>query len=168
MSAERGAINVASPKSPHYQRLKYFNSLKKHARQEGDARKSFLSLPHHLIKPEYFIIGYNPNRKQSSLVTIFSIWNTMVGSSLLTLPWAFAHSGIIIGLIIAIACAMTSTYSCALIIADGKGEDDFADAEYKALGKAGWVVTLLSSVLLMLGATLGYYELLTQTLYPCI
>lgn len=92
----------------------------------------------------------------------------MVGSSLLTLPWAFAHAGILVGVFIALACAFTSTYSCALIIRNGKGEDDFADAAYKIVGRWGWFLTILTSVLLMLGATLGYYELLTQTLYPCI
>lgn len=113
------------------------------------------------MHPEYFILNYKPNKKQSSLVTIFSIWNTMVGSSLLTLPWAFAHAGILVGVFIALACAFTSTYSCALIIKNGRGEDDFADVAFKVIGKCGWFFTIFTSVLLMLGATLGYYELLT-------
>ena len=166
---ERAAINVASPTSPQYNRLKYFNSLKTKQVQEGHAKRhSFLELPKHLMLPEYFIINYKPDKKQSSLVTIFSIWNTMVGSSLLTLPWAFSHSGIIVGLLIAFACAAASTYSCALIIQDGKGDVDFSDTALKTLGRCGWFITILSSVLLMLGATLGYYELMTQTLYPII
>ena len=85
----------------------------------------------------------------------------MVGSSLLTLPWAFAHAGILVGVFIALACAFTSTYSCALIIKNGRGEDDFADVAFKVIGKCGWFFTIFTSVLLMLGATLGYYELLT-------
>ena len=92
----------------------------------------------------------------------------MVGSALLTLPWAFAHAGIIVGVLIALACAFTSTYSCALIVRNGEGERDFADAAFKIVGRCAWLLTLLSSILLMLGTTLGYYELLTQTLYPCI
>ena len=30
-----------------------------------------------------------PTKKQSSLVVIFSAWNTMIGAAVTTLPWAY-------------------------------------------------------------------------------
>jgi hypothetical protein len=31
-------------------------------------------------------------------VTVFSVWNAMVGSALVSLPWAFTNSGIVLGI----------------------------------------------------------------------
>lgn len=34
------------------------------------------------------------------MVTIFSIWNAMVGTGLVTIPWAYSESGLLLGLCI--------------------------------------------------------------------
>ncbi|RCN27348.1 hypothetical protein ANCCAN_26918, partial [Ancylostoma caninum] len=52
-----------------------------------------LRMPDHVIPSEYFsILPFDDMKdssgKQSSLVTIFSLWNTMMGTSLLAMPWA--------------------------------------------------------------------------------
>jgi hypothetical protein len=36
--------------------------------------------------------------KLGSLTTIFSIWNAMVGSGLLTIPWGYSNSGLALGI----------------------------------------------------------------------
>lgn len=50
-------------------------------------------MPDHVVPSATFMIVpvTSPDHKQGSLITIFSIWNTMVGASLLTLPWAFSE-----------------------------------------------------------------------------
>ncbi|KIH63604.1 hypothetical protein ANCDUO_06092 [Ancylostoma duodenale] len=63
-----------------------------------------LRMPDHVIPSEYFsILPFDDMKdssgKQSSLVTIFSLWNTMMGTSLLAMPWALqqlllGHCGI--------------------------------------------------------------------------
>jgi sodium-coupled neutral amino acid transporter 9 len=40
------------------------------------------------------------SQKIPSWMTIFSIWNTMIGSGVMALPWAFHHAGIVLGSII--------------------------------------------------------------------
>lgn len=35
--------------------------------------------------------------KHGSLTTIFSVWNAMVGTGMLTIPWAYSNSGFILG-----------------------------------------------------------------------
>ena len=126
-------------------------------------------MPTHLINPDFFIINYKPEKKISSLMTVFTMWNTMVGSSLLTLPWAFAHAGMLIAFLIAMISGLSSMYTCLLIVKNAKRTElDFGDTAERFYGSKGRICNLMSSVLLMLGATLGYYELLTQSLYPCI
>lgn len=36
--------------------------------------------------------------KQSSITTIFVVWNTMAGTSMITIPWAYSESGILLGI----------------------------------------------------------------------
>jgi len=36
--------------------------------------------------------------KQSSISTIFSVWNSMVGTGLVTIPWAYQQSGLLLGI----------------------------------------------------------------------
>ena len=56
---ERKPIKVSSPKSPHYNRLKYFSSLQKlQVHEAGDLNSAFLEMPEHLLHAEYFILHY--------------------------------------------------------------------------------------------------------------
>jgi hypothetical protein len=32
------------------------------------------------------------------VIFIISVWNTMVGSNLLSIPWAFSESGLVVGI----------------------------------------------------------------------
>ncbi|XP_003745730.1 sodium-coupled neutral amino acid transporter 9 homolog [Galendromus occidentalis] len=53
------------------------------------------------------------SKTHSSLVTIFAIWNTMLGTSMLTMPWAVAQAGIgasIICFVIVGALCLYTTY----------------------------------------------------------
>lgn len=113
--------------SPNYHRLKYFDSIRSQQSMHHGWSSSFLSMPTHLINPDFFIINYQPSKKISSVMTIFTIWNTMVGSSLLTLPWAFAHGGLFVSFIIALICGLSSMYTCLLIVGNAKNELDFGD-----------------------------------------
>jgi amino acid permease len=38
--------------------------------------------------------------KHGSTTTIVSVWNGMVGSGLMTIPWAFSESGLALGLLL--------------------------------------------------------------------
>ena len=60
---------------------------------------------------------------KSTLVHIFSlfhfslsIWNTMMGTSLLSVPWALSQSGLIMGLAIAIGMSLIAAYTASIIL----------------------------------------------------
>ena len=64
-------------------------------------QEEFLEVPHHVIDDNVFVRDIFENKndgKHSSLSIIFSIWNTMTGSSVVTLPWAYSQSGLLMGI----------------------------------------------------------------------
>jgi sodium-coupled neutral amino acid transporter 9 len=165
----RGPI-LFPPNSPQYQRMKYYSAIRtglKHMSQST----TYLDVPTHMIDDNAFIIFQtkeSADKKHSSLATIFSVWNTMVGSSLLTVPWAFSNSGIVLGIFISFVTFVIAYYTCSLYIRLGKNDSDFADTVYKYYGKKGWIVTMIFSNLLMFAVVIIYYELMSQALYPVI
>ena len=44
--------------------------------------------------------------KHGSLTTIISVWNSMVGSGLATIPWAFSESGLVLGVLLSFVAFM--------------------------------------------------------------
>ena len=60
----------------------------------------FLKMPQHMISADEMVIMHVPGDvdetgKHGSLTVVFSVWNAMVGTGLLTLPWAFGQGGLI-------------------------------------------------------------------------
>ena len=37
-------------------------------------------------------------RKNGSMTVIFAVWNTMVGTGMLTIPWAYSNTGFVLGI----------------------------------------------------------------------
>jgi len=77
--------------------LKYYSALKTGYEHlaKGGIESSFLAVPEHVIDKNLFIFT-NPftgksdeASKQSSIVIIFSVWKTMIGTAVVSLPWAF-------------------------------------------------------------------------------
>ena len=59
----------------------------------------------------------------------------MIGTAVVSLPWAFQESGMLLGFIITFTSFMVSFYTCKLII-DMAGDDpDYSDTLRKYYGK---------------------------------
>ncbi|CAI2365038.1 unnamed protein product [Moneuplotes crassus] len=171
MDKRRGPIMVPR-ESPHYHRMRYYSAIRKGLKHMSQST-TYLDVPTHVIDDNAFIIFQTGredphDRKHSSLSTIFSIWNTMVGSGLFTIPWAFSNSGIVLGLIISFITFAISYYTCSIYVRLARNDSDFADTMYKYFGKKGWVVTMIFSILLMFSVIVIYYELMSQALFPVI
>lgn len=70
-------------------------------------------------------------KKISSLQTVFSVWNTMIGSSIVSIPYNVYCTGIIptvfIGLLYGFICYLT----CSVVVRLGGKEEDFAVVVYQ-------------------------------------
>ena len=74
-------------------------------------------------------------KKQGSIVVIFSAWNTMIGSAVTTLPWAYQQSGLALGLIISLSSCLISYYTCMLVVRMTGDNLDYAITMRKYYGK---------------------------------
>jgi amino acid permease len=77
----------------------------------------------------YNVIGYNvDHKKHGSFTIIFTVWNNLLGASLITIPWAFSNAGLIVGTLIVFLSFLISYYTTWLIIKLTRDdEEDFTD-----------------------------------------
>lgn len=104
----------------------------------------------------------------SSFVIIFSCWNTMVGSAMVALPWAFQSSGLLFGIAVSFVSFMISFYTCALIIKSAKNDTDYIFTLKKYYGKPGYYMGLIGPTILIFGAITVYFVVIVQSLYPLL
>lgn len=144
---------VLSPRPDHnqYNRYKYYSALRtgyKHLAPAA-ADESFLQMPLHIIDSNLFLL-MNPfdvkkEGKASSIVIVFSCWKTMMGSAVVSMPWAFQQSGMGLGMIISFISFVISYYTCYLIVEMTGDDPDFSDTARKYYGKINLLfLTLLS------------------------
>ena len=149
-----------------YNREKYYSAIKsgfKHATKGEDVRKSFLDqflLPPEMMLPALFPVIDDGN-KSSNMSIIFSCWNTMVGSAVVTLPYSFQETGIVFGIIISFVSFLTSYYTCALIIETAKKDQDYCFTLKKYYGKIGYYTALIFPTILIFGAITVYFVVIT-------
>lgn len=62
------------------------------------------------VQPSFF------QRLNASLGVVFTTLNTMVGSTLLAIPWGFRESGVVLGGIIFVVLGLISYYTCTLVV----------------------------------------------------
>ncbi|KAL7055369.1 hypothetical protein AAHC03_022622 [Spirometra sp. Aus1] len=104
------------------------------------------------------------------------MWSTMMGTSILTMPWAIQQAGFALGIFLITLVAFVMCYlayrilksSAELATATHHPNPytlDFSKACSHYLGKPGKVLCLFSSILCLTGALIVYYVLLVNFAY---
>ena len=93
--------------------------------------------------------------KNSSMITQFTVWNTMAGSSVLTIPWAYSESGLIMGFVITTASFAVSLWTCKLCMDVTDPRGDFFDAVKHYLGPINQGIAIISFMLICLSAIIA-------------
>ncbi|KAL0211836.1 hypothetical protein RCL1_005462 [Eukaryota sp. TZLM3-RCL] len=99
---------------------------------------------------------------QSGAVAIFSIVSTMLGSSVLAMPWGMQNSGFIYGWILAIIIGSVCFYTCTLLGRHTKRHSDFADVLTLIYGPFAGRIAHISSALVVIGASISYCCILSD------
>ena len=68
----------------------------------------------------------SPQKKISSYQTVFSVWNTMIGSSILSIPYNVYCAGIIPTIIIGLLYGFICFLTCSVVVKLGGKEKDFS------------------------------------------
>eukprot|EP00918_Siedleckia_nematoides_P045971 GHVU01100803.1.p1 GENE.GHVU01100803.1~~GHVU01100803.1.p1 ORF type:complete len:581 (+),score=22.61 GHVU01100803.1:81-1823(+) len=151
-------------------RYRYYNKLAPH-------RNSVMLMPNHIVPPQFFYvipIEFEVG-KQSSIITIFSIWNTMMGTSLLSMPWAIQQAGFACGLALMVTMAGITLYTAHKVmqsvnfLASSVGQMiEFSDVCSYYLGRCGKIAAVVFSLVTLMGAAIVYWVLMTNFLYHTV
>jgi len=109
-------------------------------------------VPYHLFEQPNLFLLMGTSGKHSSLVTAFSTCNAMLGSTLVTLPWAFQKAGWMFSLFLSLSAVIISSYTCTIIVRFTREDDDFFDCLFKYYGKKGWLLGIASATCVIAGA----------------
>ncbi|KAJ0056920.1 hypothetical protein NL108_000723, partial [Boleophthalmus pectinirostris] len=142
------------------------------------------SPPNHVIpRPEEIYI-YSPlgtafkvtssdqSSKNPSIITIFAIWNTMMGTSILSIPWGIKQAGFTMGILILIFTGLLLLYCCYIVLKSPKfipymdtSDWEFPDVCRYYFGKFGQWSSLLFSMVSLIGAMVVYWVLMSNFLF---
>ncbi|XP_076255826.1 neutral amino acid transporter 9-like [Rhynchophorus ferrugineus] len=110
----------------------------------------------------------------NSLVTIFAIWNTTMGSSLLAMSWGIQMAGLLPGIIINIVVAALCHYTCYMLLSisnkhglPGKTIEVHHLCK-DLLGRWAEMLAKIFSIVVLLGADIVYMILMSNFLYNSV
>jgi len=92
----------------------------------------------------------------------------MIGTAVVSLPWAYQQSGLMLGLIITFFSFLVSFYTCKLIVDASIHDKDYSLTLKKYYGMTGFYLGLLCPCALIVGAVVVFYVVMCQCLYPLI
>jgi sodium-coupled neutral amino acid transporter 9 len=94
--------------------------------------------------------------------------NTMIGTTIVALPYLFARSGIATGLVILGGIGAVSCFTCLLVVTHGKMFDEFSQFVEYWMGGTWRIVSWLMSNLVILGACIIYHILMQESLFQVV
>jgi len=92
----------------------------------------------------------------------------MVGSAMVSLPWSFQNSGVLLGILISFTSFVISFYTCSLIIKTAKNDKDYIFTLKKYYGNWGYYIGLIGPTILIFGAITVYFVVIVQSAYPLL
>uniref|UniRef100_W5MY75 Neutral amino acid transporter 9 n=1 Tax=Lepisosteus oculatus TaxID=7918 RepID=W5MY75_LEPOC len=111
--------------------------------------------------------GTNP-----SIVTIFAIWNTMMGTSILSIPWGLKQAGFTLGILLIISMGMLTLYCCYRVLKSrtsisfiDTSDWEFPDVCKYYFGSFGRWSSLVFSMVSLIGAMVVYWVLMSNFMY---
>ena len=92
----------------------------------------------------------------------------MIGSAVLSLPWAFQKAGLVAGVLITMTSSMVCFYSCHLFIKHSKNDVNFTVAFERHFGTFGYYFVSIAIILLFFGGLIAYAILMSQLSYSVL
>ncbi|XP_019373400.1 PREDICTED: sodium-coupled neutral amino acid transporter 9 isoform X3 [Gavialis gangeticus] len=111
--------------------------------------------------------------KNSSIVTIFMIWNTMMGTSILSIPWGIKQAGFTNGIILILLMGLLTLYCCYRVLksrtmietSKDTSNWEFPDVCKHYFGSFGQWSSLFFSMVSLVGAMVVYWVLMSNFLF---
>ncbi|XP_003470307.1 neutral amino acid transporter 9 isoform X1 [Cavia porcellus] len=110
--------------------------------------------------------------KNTSLVTIFMIWNTMMGTSILSIPWGIKQAGFTTGMCVIVLMGLLTLYCCYRVVKSRSmipsldtSTWEYPDVCRYYFGSFGQWSSLLCSLVSLIGAMIVYWVLMSNFLF---
>nr|XP_044994913.1 sodium-coupled neutral amino acid transporter 9 isoform X2 [Jaculus jaculus] len=110
--------------------------------------------------------------KNTSLVTIFMIWNTMMGTSILSIPWGIKQAGFTTGMCVIVLMGFLTLYCCyrvvqsrTMICSSDTTTWEYPDVCRHYFGAFGQWSSLVFSLVSLIGAMIVYWVLMSNFLF---
>nr|XP_020040385.1 sodium-coupled neutral amino acid transporter 9 isoform X2 [Castor canadensis]XP_020040386.1 sodium-coupled neutral amino acid transporter 9 isoform X2 [Castor canadensis] len=159
-------------------RIHYYNRL------TAPADKALIA-PDHVVPPPEQCYVYSPlgsayklqsytegYGKNTSFVTIFMIWNTMMGTSILSIPWGIKQAGFTTGMCVIMLMGFLTLYCCyrvvksrTMICSLDTSTWEYPDVCRHYFGSFGQWSSLLFSLVSLIGAMIVYWVLMSNFLF---
>ncbi|XP_024427736.2 neutral amino acid transporter 9 isoform X2 [Desmodus rotundus] len=169
---------VSDQASAMNKRIQYYSRL------TAPADKALLAPDHVVPGPEecyvysplgsaYKLQSYTDGHgKNASVVTIFMIWNTMMGTSILSVPWGIKQAGFTTGVCVIVLMGLLTLYCCyrvvesrAMIASVDTAAWEYPDVCRFYFGSFGQWSSLLFSLVSLIGAMIVYWVLMSNFLF---
>jgi len=85
----------------------------------------------------------------------------MVGTGLVTIPWAYSESGIILGIILTIVAFIISFTTQYFVMAAAGRDVDYTETLKKTFGKQGWYFGMVLFIIMLTIPILIFFQLLS-------
>ena len=139
---------------------------------------TFIHKPYYL-NPNLFQVFQSgksdQTQKVKSYITILSIWNMMMGSGIIALPYSVYNAGIIPTLFICLFYGFVCFYTCRVVVKTGGKDEDYSDTVYRYFhifgemnGNIGKYIQIIFNLSVNIGASFVYFLIINQNLYPCL
>lgn len=154
-----------------HSKMKFYTALRAaHMASPGRHRRDsqFLRPPSHVLPPLIFGLQDAPGTTQSSYTTISTMVNTMIGTTIVALPYGMAQAGIAAGLAIICGLGAIACFTCVLVVKHGKDSADFIEFVQEKLGTRWKFLSWGASIMVMVGACCVYHILMQQSLYEAV
>ncbi|NXX96574.1 S38A9 protein, partial [Centropus bengalensis] len=178
VSVNDDAQRVTDEASAMNKRIHYYSRL------TSSAHRALIAPDHVLPAPDEIYV-YSPlgtafkvksctdgHGKNSSIVTIFMIWNTMMGTSILSIPWGIKQAGFTSGIILILLTGVLTLYCCYRVVKSRKmiplidtSSWEFPDVCKYYFGSFGQWSSLLFSMVSLVGAMVVYWVLMSNFLF---
>ena len=112
----------------------------------------------------------HPSRTGSRSSAIFNLIATMVGGGVLSLPYALAKAGVVLGLVYLLVAAALSAYSIRLLLSCSRrsGATSYEEVALKAFGKKAQYLTMVLVIMLTYLAIIAYLILARDLASPLV
>eukprot|EP00792_Barthelona_sp_PAP020_P003978 TRINITY_DN1801_c0_g1_i1.p1 TRINITY_DN1801_c0_g1~~TRINITY_DN1801_c0_g1_i1.p1 ORF type:complete len:403 (-),score=95.33 TRINITY_DN1801_c0_g1_i1:40-1248(-) len=105
------------------------------------------------------------NEGLSSISFVFSSVTIMLGSTTLSIPWAFSHAGPYIGLFLLLFLGLCCFYTCIKIVEHYPEFENLPSASSYYISRILGFIGDISSPFVLLGASLAYHILFSDNLF---